>query len=323
MNGILVPRKTELTGTIMEPTREEPFDRNRLFKEAIASCKIIARKSPYPKCNRCWNHTSDVKYSSYWLDTLCGRCAKVLCDLEEKEEWFPGKQNMVSLKNKHMIYPVIHVKSEEQAIRNTKIAKDAKCDGVFLINHKITSEELLVIHAKVAQEFPKWWIGINCLGMSNIEICELATPEISGIWTDNALINTDSEVRPIAALCQQILKQKEWKGIYFGGVAFKYQPPIEDLEKACRIAMKYIDVITTSGPGTAQAAKVNKIQRMKGALGEWPLAIASGITPNNVEDYLDKADCFLVASGISKTWAELDEALVKQLVEKIRDYEKD
>ncbi len=304
----------------MEPTRKELFDRGRMFKEAIAECQIIAKKAGYPKCTRCWNYTSNVMYSSYWLDTLCGRCAKVLCGLEEKGEWFPGKQNMVNFKNKHMMYPVIHVESKEQAIKNTQIAKDAECDGVFLINHKISPEELLKIHAKVAQEFPKWWIGINCLGFTNEQMFKIATPEMSGIWTDNAGINEFAKDQFYAQHIQLIKEKNGWDGIYFGGVAFKYQREVEDLEAACKIAYKYIDVVTTSGPGTAQAAEVNKIERMHNALGKWPLAIASGITTNNIESYLDKATCFLVASGINKTWADLDESLVKQLVEKIRNY---
>jgi hypothetical protein len=283
--------------------------------------KIEVAKSPYPKCNRCWNHTEDVMYSKYWLDTLCGRCAKVLCTLEEEGQWFPGKQNMITFKNKHMIYPVIHVESEEQAISNTKIAKEAGCDGVFLINHGITPEELLVIHAAVAKAVPNWWIGINCLGMSNVAIIEHATPEISGIWVDNAGIDEHSEDQPMASLYQSIQKNSKWNGIYFGGVAFKYQRPVEDLETACKFAKQYIDVVTTSGPGTAKAAAVDKIKRMSDTLGEWPLAIASGITPDNIEDYLDKATCFLVASGINKTWADLDPELVKQLVDKIRGYD--
>ncbi len=283
---------------------------------------ISVCKSPYPKCNRCWNHKKDCMYSNYWMDTLCERCAKVLCELEEMGEWFPGEQNMVKFKNKHMIYPVIHVESALQALRNTQIAKDAGCDGVFLINHKISPEDLLEIHAKVAQEFPKWWIGINCLGFMPHQMFKCATPEMSGIWVDNAGIYEILEGQIEAEGIKKIREENGWKGVYFGGVAFKYQPLVEDLESACKKAIPYVDVITTSGPGTAQAAEVDKIERMHNALGEWPLAIASGITIDNIESYLDKATCFLVASGINKTWADLDETLVKQLVEKIRNYEK-
>jgi hypothetical protein len=34
------------------------------------------------------------------------------------------------------------------------------------------------------------------------------------------------------------------------------------------------------------------------ALGDLPLAIAGGIIPENVRDYLPISDCYLVATGI-------------------------
>lgn len=226
------------------------------------------------------------------------------------------------ISNRHMIYPVIHVESEGQAIRNTLVAKEAGCDGVFLINHSIDYTELLEIHAKVAKEFPDWWIGINCLGLNPEQMFKYATPEMSGIWVDNAGIDERQEEQPVADAIQTAIENSDWSGTYFGGVAFKYQRPVEDLETACEIAKLYMEVVTTSGPGTAQAANVDKIERMHKALGEWPLlAIASGITFDNVTSYLDKANCFLVASGINKTWADLDPDLTKLLVDKIRNYE--
>lgn len=102
--------------------------------------------------------------------------------------------------------------------------------------------------------------------------------------------------------------------LYFGGVAFKYQRHVEDFESACRVATRYMDVVTTSGPGTGHAAEVEKIRRMKAALGVIPLAIASGVTPENVADYLPHADCFLVATGISRSFTELDPARVRSLI---------
>jgi predicted TIM-barrel enzyme len=59
---------------------------------------------------------------------------------------------------------------------------------------------------------------------------------------------------------------------------------------------------------------------MKAALGDVPLAIASGITPENVGDYLEMADCFLVATGISKSWLAFDEERVREFVRRVRTY---
>ena len=111
---------------------------------------------------------------------------------------------------------------------------------------------------------------------------------------------------------------ERWSGLYFGGVAFKYQRPVDDLAQAAMIAADYMDVVTTSGPGTGHAASLEKISCLKQALGDQPLAIASGITPENVGDYLDRADCFLVATGVSKLWEELDSDGLTALVQNVR-----
>ena len=42
--------------------------------------------------------------------------------------------------------------------------------------------------------------------------------------------------------------------LYFGGVAFKYQRPVDDLAEATTKASRFIDVVTTSGAGTGHAA---------------------------------------------------------------------
>lgn len=220
--------------------------------------------------------------------------------------------------SRHSVLIVIHVESEKQSLRNCEIAQEAGVDGVFLINHGISSKDLLEIHHKAFQVFPDWWLGVNCLENTPNETFNIVNKEVAGIWVDNAMIDETSKNQSLADWTREAQEESGWQGLYFGGVAFKYQKIVKDLEMASEIAMKYMDVVTTSGPGTGQAADTTKVQRMKKALGNFPLAIASGITVENVENYLDYADCFLVATGISRYWAELDEELVKLLVEKVR-----
>jgi predicted TIM-barrel enzyme len=65
---------------------------------------------------------------------------------------------------------------------------------------------------------------------------------------------------------------------------------------------------------------VEKIQRMKLALAGAPLAVTSGITPENVGAYLLHADSFLVATGISRSFTELDPSRVRLLVARVRAF---
>ena len=223
---------------------------------------------------------------------------------------FPGRR--------HVVLPVIHVESKPQALRNAVLAREGGCDGVFLINHEISAAELLSIHKDVVKQLPEWWVGANCLDLAPREVFAELPPEVAGVWVDDAEINECAKAQPSARAILAARKASSWKGLYFGGVAFKYQRPVEDLATAARLAAKYMDVVTTSGPGTGQAASIEKIRAMKSAMGDSPLAIASGITPENVSQYLGVADCFLVATGISSSWTEFDPHRVRDLVQAVR-----
>jgi hypothetical protein len=221
-------------------------------------------------------------------------------------------------KNFPAVLPVIHVESLNQALCNAEIARQQHCDGVFLINHKMSYPDLLNIHHRVYNEFPEWWIGVNCLDLVPWEVFDKITDEVAGVWVDNACIDEQDERQWLAERIADARMKSGWKGLYFGGVAFKYQRPVDDLERAAKLATHYMDIVRTSGPGTGQAAHVSKIQTMKQSIGSFPLAIASGITPGNVRQYLDISDCFLVATGISRSWSELDPERVASLVSQVR-----
>ena len=223
-------------------------------------------------------------------------------------------------RQRHALLPVIHVASREQALRNAAVARSAACDGIFLINHGIPFQSLLAIHHAVIQECPDWWVGVNCLDLHPSEVFQHLAAEVAGVWVDNAEIDEQGAQQGRAEAIQAARSESGWQGLYFGGVAFKYQRPVEELEQAARLAARYMHVVTTSGPGTGIAALREKIARMKAALGNFPLAIASGITPENITDYLDVADCFLVATGISRDFWELDPTRVQALVEAVSSY---
>ena len=105
-----------------------------------------------------------------------------------------------------------------------------------------------------------------------------------------------------------------WKGLYFGGVAFKYQKRVNNILLATKIACRYMDVITTSGNGTGVSAEPEKINLMSPIVQKYnkKLGIASGITINNIEDY-KSVNYYLVATGISKDFFTFNPILVKKL----------
>jgi hypothetical protein len=221
--------------------------------------------------------------------------------------------------NRHTVLPVIHVVTKEQTLRNMEIAVTCGADGVFLINHNSGASSLIEIYWEVRKEFPDVWVGMNMLGIEPIKAYDLLPLGTDGLWVDDGGIRNSGDCSEAADFFAATrMMGSAWHGLYFGGVAFKYQEDIDDPAQAAKLAVPFIDVITTSGKGTGFAAEVEKIRVMKEAIGSHPLAIASGISPENVRDYLPYADCFLVATDVSDSHTELNSERVRALVDVVR-----
>ncbi|MFA6183601.1 MAG: hypothetical protein WC682_00690 [Parcubacteria group bacterium] len=205
---------------------------------------------------------------------------------------------------KKAFFPVIHVANEGQALRNVAVAVKAKADGIFLINHTIRAIKLIEIFLIIKKEFPTLWIGINFLDLYNYQAAEQVVKiGADGLWTDNAGVSEVAIERPI--IRDELLGK--WSGLYFGGVAFKYQEEIRDVATVAKLSLDVVDVVTTSGTQTGLAPQIDKISTIREAIGDnFPMAIASGIAIENVESFLPFCDCFLVATGISFSHTELD-----------------
>ncbi|MCD8387427.1 MAG: hypothetical protein LUD17_11130 [Bacteroidales bacterium] len=219
---------------------------------------------------------------------------------------------------KKYVLPVIHVESKEQTFNNVTIARECGANGVFLISHgMMDADELIQLALEVKKNFNPIWVGINCLDLDAKEAAKVMPDCIDGIWTDNAKIDERVESQTYAEEVWEIFKQRLPHTLYFGGVAFKYQRMVTDLETAVRKAAPLMDVICTSGPGTGFAADQNKIKRMVGIA---PLAIASGITPENVGAYLPYVDYFLVATGISDNFTDINPDKLRSLVGHVKGW---
>ncbi len=217
----------------------------------------------------------------------------------------------------HQLFVVIHVMDKEQVLRNTRIAVEEGADGIFLIDHHEfhATPRLLKESFEVARgAYPDLRIGLNFLGMRVNQAYHYGPDGTFAIWSDNSR----SELSPdgIDRIKQTWRKYHAGDSLYplyFGGVAFKYQEEEKDPAEAAKTARLFLDVITTSGARTGTPPTVEKIRLMRDAIGDHPLAIASGVTPGNISLFLPYIDCVLVATGISKSDTELDANLVSEL----------
>lgn len=212
---------------------------------------------------------------------------------------------------------VVHVEDETQALRNVALARENGAHGVFLINHHIDALGLLAVYRRVRIVHGDWWIGVNALDLAPAETFRHAPSDVSGLWFDRGGIDlsSDDPTQEACAIVRAHDRNPGWRGVHFGGVAFKYQPQAWNPALEARTAVPYMDVLTTSGDATGQPPSIAKIEAMRGAIRDKPLAIASGMTPENVGRYLNYVDCVLVATGISFSGTELDPKRVRALAD--------
>lgn len=203
-------------------------------------------------------------------------------------------------KKKKVFLPVVHVWDVAHALKNAKLLYDHHVDGLFLINNNCSVDILIDAIKSVRREFPDKWLGINILGISIRELfLKIADLDFDGLWLDSAMITEESEFQNIAEFIQDQLGSMNFKGLYFGGIAFKYQRTvIKDLKKVIDIASSYVDVILTSGEATGMQIKEEKLKKFTELVKCNPLGIASGVTNKNLITSIKHADVFIVGTYI-------------------------
>ena len=225
-----------------------------------------------------------------------------------------------------LFFPVVHVVDPEagspeatvteHVVHQVGIALKCGADGVFLCPAMVYSDSvLLALHAAVCKAHPGVFVGLNLLGCSRPFALSLAG--VPALWSDKGV--DFKGVSPIMRAAASA-RNRQWAGFHFAGWLFKGQSRTlpegtTSAQEAAALAKAVEDlnasaapgtVVCTSGAGTGQALGAELMQKYREALGpDWVVAVASGVTVDNVEGLLPHADVFLVASGIEQTPSSL------------------
>lgn len=214
-----------------------------------------------------------------------------------------------------VVLPVVHCCNEAQARVNANMARICGADGVWLINQGgMRARPVLNLAGELVAESPGFFVGVNTMGTRPLDTARLLAGRVKpqGLWTDNAGLDDGA----FAAFHTQL----GWRPLYFGGVAFKYQAPVAPElygQVAAEAAHAGVDVVTTSGPGTGEPTPVEKVAAMREAIGTHALAVASGVSIENVDGLLPYVDAFIVSSSIESSFGHLDTIKLRALVERV------
>lgn len=208
------------------------------------------------------------------------------------------------------VLPVIHHLTIKLSIEQAKIALAAGADGVFLISHGDQDDELDEAHLHIKSQFPDAFIGVNYLSVRSPSraFSRALKNEYSAVWIDNVGICDGAVSVHGAELLAEVSAARLAGDIpqVFGSVAFKYQRETNNPSTDAYIAHRLGYIATTSGARTGLPPEFAKIVAMSQSTGG-TLAVASGLTPENLSLFKLRVSHALVSTGISKDEHRLDE----------------
>lgn len=196
------------------------------------------------------------------------------------------------------VYPVLHYKTIQQSLDNATTAVNCGCPGVFLISMDGEDDELDQAIMAIKYRFPDLKVGGNYLTLSPLAALKRCLEmEIAATWADKPGVSSRGVTAEADEIAKLLKENPEHK--FFGSVAFKYQAHDPDPVKAALDATRLGMIATTSGAATGVAADVDKLRLMKAALGNNPLGLASGVSPENAGIYAPYVDYILVSTHVS------------------------
>lgn len=220
--------------------------------------------------------------------------------------------------NGRKVLPVIHHLDEATSLTQADLAFSENADGVFLISHEGKNEDLLTPAGIIKQKYPERTIGINMLGSETLKALEVVVETgIDALWTDTHGV-TSQTIPEQALTISRWIKNNPQGPLIFASVAFKYQVEETNPGQAAKRVSELGMIATTSGPGTGYAPDLDKIISMKEALGGSALAVASGMTPENVDEFLPYVTHYLVATGVSIDSHHFDAARLRDFITTIK-----
>ncbi|KAG2373624.1 hypothetical protein C9374_011913 [Naegleria lovaniensis] len=252
-----------------------------------------------------------------------------------------------------VLLPVIHLSSVEQSLRNARLCFSIEgIDGIILIAHSHHHQSLSSLqltaqcYAAIRNEFPNRFIGVNVLKFQHapLEVFDWVMKNCPGcqcIQTDQAWACVNKN------LAKRILEARirsGFSGIYMGGVAFKYQERVHEMQDATpelpieaikalkhagSLTTKYVDVVITSGTKTGDLPCLEKAKTLNSVCQ--PLAVSGA--GEYLEDFAPFAQVFLSATFLSKecpkhgiidscdeSFCELDEEKLRKWVQRRNNY---
>ena len=185
----------------------------------------------------------------------------------------------------------------ENAKREADIFLSNGIDALLVENYFCSPEQAEMVLDYVSTLKAQVPIGSNLLGNDSLNFTLARKYDCDFMQLDSVSghLTPEEDVNFRATLSK---RRSTTRAKLIGGVRFKYQPYksgrtlAEDIE----IAKSRCDAVAVTGDLTGQETSIVKIKEFHLLLGDFPLVIAAGLTPENLSAQLKLGDACIVGS---------------------------
>lgn len=230
-------------------------------------------------------------------------------------------------KNKKPVFAMLHLKGEtaeekfERAKKEIHDYIEGGVDAVIVENYYGQYEDMETVLAYLQKENFGIVYGVNCLNVDPMGFYLAKKYGASFVQLDS--VAGHLHVRDDSAFAAFInLVREHYDGYILGGVRFKYQPYLSgrSLEEDLKIGMTRCDAVVVTQDATGQETSMDKINEFREIMGDFPLVVGAGMTPENCEKQFAVADAAIVGSYFKDTHKDTGDVYlphVKEMMEAV------
>jgi len=224
------------------------------------------------------------------------------------------------------ILGMIHLTGRDpvkRAIEEIAIFEECGVDGAIVENYcnnagyvKETLETIAPVSTRVI-------IGVNILSNLPEDVFPLADKNNASFIQLDQVAGAYTGHYPLDVPAYQRFREQFPNICVLGGVWPKYHTPIKgsNLEVDLAEGVERADAIVVTGRGTGQATPLDRIERFRGIIGDFPLVVGAGLTPENAYNQLMIADGAIVGTCLKVdgvTEKKVDPSRVRKLMDVVR-----
>lgn len=230
-------------------------------------------------------------------------------------------------KHEKPIFAMIHLKGDtkedifERAKKEIDLYEQGGVDAVIVENYFGTYDDMTTVLAYLKDNKPNLIYGVNCLNVDPMGFYLAKTYHASFVQLDSVAGHLKQRDESAFKAFMDI-NRADYDGYVMGGVRFKYQPYLSErpLAEDLKIGMSNCDAIVVTQDATGQETSMDKINEFRSLIGDFPLVIGAGMTPENCEKQFAVADAAIVGSYFKDTYkdtGDVDPKHIKAMIDAV------